>query len=763
MNPSLLRILFAVVWSFGLSGVAAAQGTLEVRVSTRAGAVVNATVTLRSLPDSALVADAATDTAGVARFTGIAAGRYATTAERLGFAAVAAVATVPSTGVARMQLDMREQVVDLPGVVVEARRRRARFEESAGATVMELSQRELKLLPALGEPDVLRAIEVLPGVVSTSDFSSAFNVRGGAADQNLILLDGLPIFNPFHLGGLFSVFNADMIARAELMAGGFSAHYGGRVASVLSVESDPGQPGTDVQGGLSLLAARAAAGVDVPDAWLPGGMHAGRARLSVRRSYFDHLLRPFFEFPYHLTDVQLFGETWTPGGGRLTLTAYTGRDVLDLAGIDSFPLMVRWDWGNDVIGGSWSMPITENAFLRVRAGHSRFATGIEFPEFGDTEFRSRINQSLLRTDLTASSAGMRLGAGVAIDHMRYDNFAFAGGTVFGEGADRGWLLGGYVQGDLSTGAWLLEAGMRGDVLLPGSHAAMTALQPRLAVKRFLDADRAIKLAVGRYAQFVHSLRDEELPLGIDVWVLAGNRAPVVVSNQVQLGFEAFIGDWFTAAEAFHRRFDGVTANNTAEDPNDPLDDLLVGRGRAHGADLQLRRESGRVRPMLALSWLKATRDFPDAALSYAPVFDRRLDADLVVQAMLPWRLELGARWHVGTGLPFTRPVGAYLYYEYSFIDGGWRLPDEPTDTMDTAIVLGPRNAERYPVYHRLDFSVRRPSVKSWGTITPYFDVLNVYDKRNVLFYFYQYDRVPPTRAGISMFPLLPTAGVEVRF
>ncbi|HSJ08312.1 MAG TPA: hypothetical protein VK928_00325, partial [Longimicrobiales bacterium] len=136
--------------------------------------------------------------------------------------------------------------------------------------------------------------------------------------------------------------------------------------------------------------------------------------------------------------------------------------------------------------------------------------------------------------------------------------------------------------------------------------------------------------------------------------------------------------------------------------------------------------------------------------------------DLVIQALLPRGVELGVRWNLGTGLPYTRPRGAYLMYDYSSRDGHWRTPAATGDTI-TAIVLGRRNAERYPLYHRLDVGVRRTFVRGWGSMTPFLDVLNVYDKRNVLFYFFEFDRTPPTRSGISMFPVLPTVGLEVRF
>jgi hypothetical protein len=752
-----------------------AQPVLEVRVATDAGGpVATATVTVRSLPDSMLLRSAETDRAGRVRLTGLPAARYVVRAERIGFQAGQRQIELVQGRTAVVDLVLREAAVGLPGVVVEAERRRTRFEESAGATVVELTQRDLKLLPAAGEPDVLRAIEILPGVVSTSDFSAAFNVRGGSADQNLILLDGLPIYNPFHLGGFFSVFNADMVERAEMLTGGFPAQYGGRVSSVLSVESDGGRPGFDVQTGVSILAARVAAGVDLPERPLSlVGLRDGRARVSVRRSYFDQLLRPFFDFPYHLTDVQGYAEAWTAGGGRVTLTGYTGRDVLDLTGTDSFPLRVRWRWGNDVVGASWARPLGSGRELTMRAGHSRFTTDIRFPEFDDTEFRSEINQTLLRSDFTGSIGSANVAAGAAVDRLWYDNLAASGGTVFGGGSARGWLLGSYAQLRLEPADWLIETGVRIDGWQPGGEAGVVVVQPRLAARRFFSGrDYAVKAAVGRYAQFAHSLRDEELPLGIDIWVLTGSRAPHVVSDQVQLGVEGYVShSWFAGLEAYRRSFDGVTAVNAADDPNDPTDDLLAGRGLSYGADVHVRRELGRVRPMLAVSWLKAWREFDDAIagsdppprLRYAPIFDRRVDIDFVLQAILPRGLELGVRWNMGTGLPYTRPVGAYARYDYSLLDRGWRVDGAATDTLSSAIVLGPRNAERYPMYHRLDASVRKTYVKRWGTLTPHADLLNLYDRRNVLFYFYQYGDSPPTRTGISMFPLLPTVGLEARF
>jgi hypothetical protein len=412
--------------------------------------------------------------------------------------------------------------------------------------------------------------------------------------------------------------------------------------------------------------------------------------------------------------------------------------------------------------------------LSVRGGHTRFQTSISFPEFDDTQFRSRIEQSLLRADLTLRPSGvLALGTGVAADHMRYDNLAQTGGTVFGQGNARGWLAGSYGQAQWSPPGWIFEAGVRLDSWNPQGSSPMTVAQPRLAMKRFLGSgEQALKLAAGRYAQFVHSLRDEELPLGIDIWVLSGPRAPQVVSDQVQAGLEGYLGPrWFGGVEVYARRFTGVTTFNPADDPNDANDDLLAGTGLSWGADLHVRRERGRIRPMVAVSWLRATRTFddllaasdPPPRVTYAPIFDRRLNVEFVLQAMLPRNFEAGARWSLGTGLPYTRPQGAYIFYEYDLLDRSWRWQGAESDTARSAVVLGPRNAERYPTYHRLDAGVRRTFRRGSAVYTPYLDVVNVYDQRNVLFYFYQYDDDPPTRSGVSMFPLLPTLGLEVRF
>ena len=773
-------------------------------------------VRLAPAGDSASARQTETDALGYFAFSGVAAGEHVLALSRIGVAGLRLRVRVDGDGVATVEgieeaapgeaapgaapgeavqagaapgdpadriavgavavdieITLASRAVELEGVVVEAEqsRDRARFEEAAGITVQEIGRAELKSIPGIAEADPLRAVEVLPGVTTVSDFSAAFNVRGGSADQNLILLDDIPIYNPFHLGNLFSVFNADMVARAELRAGGFPAEYGGRVSSVLTVETDAGDGVLSVDAGISVLASRAAVDGALPESVGSAlGFTSTRWRVSGRRSYFDVLLRPFTQFPYHLTDLQAVFEGWTSRGHRLRFTGYTGRDVLDLTGVSEVPLGVALSWGNDAFGGSWTNPMRGGGSLAVRGAFSRFTSDFGFDDFG-VAFDTRIQRGTLQVDLERRPRpGLRWKSGLAANDREYGNSAAAGGTTFNVNEGSGIELSAYSQLHWEWGDWLSEAGLRADHWRPESGGeATTALSPRLAVKRFVrDRNSALRLSAGRYTQFIHSLRDEEFPFGLDVWVLAGQDVPHVTSDQVQLGVESFFGDddaWFATLEGYYRTFDGVVAFNPADDPNDPFDDRISGRGTAYGADLYLRRDLGPTTGWISVSLLKTERTFPDTRvgtdpppdITYPPIFDRRVDVDLVLRRDLAWGLEGGLRFNFGTGLPYTRPVGAFQMYDPRTVD----MVLEPE--YETAVVLGPRNGHRYPARHRLDLSLRKTIERGWGTLVPYLNVINAYNQKNVLFYFFEYNRTVPRRSGISMIPILPTVGLEVSF
>lgn len=731
---------------------------------------------------------AETDEAGYFRIEELTEGAWILELHRLGYGTVQRAFEVRDGESTRLDVAMDAAVLEVAGIAVGGRRsrNRARFEDDAGTTSREISGEAIRLLPGFMEGDPLRAVEILPGVVSPTDFSASYNVRGGSSDQNLILLDGFPLFSPFHLGGVFSVFNADLIERVELQSGGFSAEDGGRVSSVLRIETDPGPGELQVDAGLSLLAGRAAVAGGLGEGINRRlGLESGRWRISARRSHVDRLLEPVADLPYVVRDVQAHFEGWTPGRDRLTLTGYTGRDVLDLERVstETFPLRLHWSWGNDLAGVRWMRTSDDGGRVELAAGGSRFDTQLRFTDFEDSEFASEVEQLLARGSIQRyMRGGWTAGGGLDLDRYRYANHARSGGTSLGAGSGAG--TGGAPWAELGwkrRGAWIVEGGIRLESWFPDHGQPLWIPSPRLSVKRFvMGGEGAVRASVGRYAQFAQSVRDEELPLGIDVWVTADDETPHLVSDQVQVGAERFFGGgWFAALDGYYRTFDGVIATNPARDPNRAGNELLDGHGRSYGADLFVERAEGDVTGSLSLSWLRAERTFPDvlaggtaaADVSYPPPFDRRLDLDVVVRAPLPGRWQASLRWHVGSGLPYTRPAAHFAHFEPRQTQDGrlrWQgaAPEaraEGEERRPYAIAMGERNGARYPAYHRLDLSIRGTFRPHWGRITPYLDLLNVYNQPNVLFYHYDFESDPPTRSGLSMFPVLPSVGVEVSF
>lgn len=766
----LVAAVLAACWP--PSSASAQQGSLAGRVRAEDGVpVADATVRLRSAADTTVQQLTGTDRLGFFVFRDVAPGNYSLTVARIGFGPRTQEVAVSAGAEAQLDVVLPVEPVELTGLVVETRRSRRRewFEESAGVTVEELNRAEIKSIPGIAEADPMRAVEVLPGVVTVSDFSSAFNVRGGSADQNLILLDGVPIINPFHLAGFFSVFNADMVERAELRSGGFPAEYGGRVSSVLSVETDLGDGEFGVDSGWSLLATRAAVGGDLPEGTKSGiGLASGRWRASGRRSYFDLLLP---DMPYYLMDFQGAFEAWTRRGDRFKLTAYSGRDILNVRPNDDFAGM-NSRWGNDVVGVSWTRPTRGGGALDLRASHSRFQMDFDFLNQADTDIVNGVSESVFGIDLERRpTPRSRWKSGVSAKRATSDYLSQIGGAVVREQNFGGWESAAYTQVSWNPSArWLVEGGVRVDYWVPGESASVVSVSPRAAIKRFVhDGNWAVRVAGGRFTQFLHSRRDERLPFGIDIWLLAEHGVTHVVSDQVQMGVEGYLGpddEWSVSAEGYYRSFDGVITLNLTEDPSDPLDDALSGDGTSYGADLMVRKSEGETTGWVSASFLKAVRRFPDTyspmtpppVVEHPPVFDRRLEVDLVLRRPMGWGLVGGLRWNFGTGLPYTLPLASYDLYDHRMVD---LLVEE--GCCRKGILLGPINGERYPARHRLDISLRKPMDKAWGRVVPYLSVINLYNRDNILFYVFDYRADGVGRRGISMMPFLPTAGVEVSF
>lgn len=630
---------------------------------------------------------------------------------------------------------------------------RARFEDLAQLSTITLGAPELRRVPSVLEPDVLRAIQLLPGTVAKNDFSIGFNVRGGEDDQNLIQLDGIPVFNPTHLAGLFSTFDTDAISQTDFLTGGFPAGYSGRLSSVLDIQLRDGDS-TRVRGAgqVSLLSSKL----------LLEGPLPGRASflVSARRTYMDAVVKTFtsYELPYYFTDL-LAKATLPTGAGKLSVTGYWGRDALSLNLVDSTETADRVDldlnWGNRLLGASWQLPVG-NGILRTRASLSNYTTTLGLiPDLVRYD-----NAALLLTGASALSfrpwTGHHVEVGGSVERyqMRLDLFSPALDASLMHSRYRTAVISGFVDEQWSPSRRvLLRPGVRVEHV---PQAGFTGFSPRVAAKFFLTKDMAITGSAGRYFQPVHSIRDQEFPITIwESWISADRNVAVAKSDHVVLGIEAwFARDIQVTLEGYRKTFANLASPNPVQDLRKQGDEFDPATGVSSGFDFLLRKHAGLVRGWVAYTFGTARRTVGD--LTYPPAHDRRHTLNIVVQMPGPLRSAMAVRWGYGSPLPYTAFVGEWEHRRYNPITHAF-------DDSNDEPVAGPRNGSRYPYYTRLDAGLRW-TFRKWGvTWEPYLQAVNLYNRRNVFLYFFDYKGIPPTRTGLSQMPLLPTFGLELRF
>jgi len=647
--------------------------------------------------------------------------------------------------------------VALAPVVISAMERpiaRERFEAEAQPSIVSLAPADIQRAPAVLEADVVRMVQYLPGSVAKNDYSIGYNVRGGESDQNLIQLDGIPIFNPSHLAGLFSTFDANAVSRTDFYSGGFPADYSGRLSSVLDIGLRSGNPDrVGVNGEVSLLSSKVL--VEGP---------AGRATwlASVRRTYADALVSLFSKevLPYYFTDA--LGKVTLPLGhrGSLAVTGYWGRDALDLeivkATAEREAQRLVFDWGNALVGASWRQPIGTRALLETRAGVSTFSTTLGLrPSI--LEFT---NDARLYTAQTVfmpapeARHDLRLGGAVESYAMNYgvtslalETDLFAAQyrpTVWSLFADDRWRAAGWL---------LLRPGARLDYVTGADRAVVS---PRLSFRAFLSPHDAIQGSAGRYYQAIHSIRDQEIPVTIfEFWIGADRFVPIGRADHLVLGYERWFGrDIQLTVEGYRKMFAGLVTPNPAQDLRVAGDEFIPADGDAWGGDLLLRKHSGIIRGWIAYGYTRTIRRAQGR--EYPPAHDRRHTLNIIGYVPGPLGSDMGVHFGLGSPLPYTGWIGEWDHQLYDAINH--EFGDSEREPLSSTI-----NGQRYPTYTRLDVSFRWQFEKWGGLWEPYVSVANAYNRKNPFVYIFDYGTTPATRTGVSQIPLLPTFGVEFWF
>ncbi|MFC7358597.1 carboxypeptidase-like regulatory domain-containing protein [Jejudonia soesokkakensis] len=629
-------------------------------------------------------------------------------------------------------------------------------------SVNSLSISTIKKMPVvLGEVDVIKSITLLPGVTNAGEGSSGFNVRGGAADQNLILLDEATLYNSSHLFGFFSVFNPDAIKDLTLYKGGIPARYGGRVSSVLDIyQKDGNNKEYHAQGGIGLVASRLL---------VEGPIKKEKASFLVGgRSSYAHLFLPLFDndnlaYFYDLNTKISYN---IDADNRLYLSGYFGRDVFSIA--DSFSN----SFGNATLNLRWNHLFSEKLFSNLSVIYSDYFYGLELG-FVEFDFESGIRNLNLKYDFTSFlSDDIELKYGINSIYYKF-NPGEIRPTTETSGINRFKLTDKYafenalyVDAEIELSEKIaIQAGLRLSTFNRlGQNAlniyendnpitynedldiyqkatpidtisfsrsetikSFATLEPRLALAYQLDESSSVKASYNRTSQYIHLISNTTSPTPFDIYAPSGKYIEPQLADQVAIGYFKQFEKYALEVESFYKtvknRLDYVDdADLIANDAVEQI--LLNGKARAYGLEVLLRKTEGKLQGWIAYTLSKSEQQTPGRTPQeiginngqwYNAAWDKTHDISITAQYELNAKWNFGANFIYQTGQPSTFPNGQYVFNDII-------VP-----------VYEARNSSRLPSFHHLDLSatwIPKPnSDKKWKSEWV-FSIYNVYDRSN---------------------------------
>ncbi len=673
---------------------------------------------------------------------------------------------------------------------------------------VELDMEQVKTLPALlGEVDVLKTIQLLPGIQSAGEGNSGFYVRGGGPDQNLILVDNAVVYNPSHLFGFFSVFNADAVKNIDIIKGGMPASYGGRLSSVLDISLNEGNNKRfGAKGGIGLISSRLT---------LEGPIVKDKSSfiVSARRTYIDVLLKPFIDrsedysgSSYYFYDLNAKVNYRFSDKDQLFVSGYFGRDQFGFADNEA-GFAAEIPWGNAIASMRWNHLFGPKLFMNTTVTFSdyKFKFGMDYGDFsfalrsGVQDWSGKVMLNYYPNNRHEIKAG-----------VDYTYHAFTpttvklktGDTEFDTGED--YILYShevafFVSEDFDlTERFKINAGVRATYFAhvgpytkftPSGEGDFGALngpteetfangekvgdyfkpEPRLALRYSLNKKSSVKASYTHNYQYLHlaSLAGSSLPT--DVWVPSTDRTAPQFGIQYALGyFRDFKQGMFeTSVEVYYKDMKNLVEykeGTLLEDQvNDNLDNhFTYGKGYSYGVELFINKRLGDFTGWVGYTWSRTMRQFDDIneGVEFPAKFDRTHDLSVVLAYALKEKWVFTTTFVYGTGNAITLPVERY------FIEG--RLVD----------VYGPRNSFRMDAYHRLDVGItynvsefklvkdkinggkikKKRMFDSSFTLSVY----NVYNRKNPYFIFFSNDgdlqsgEIEVVAKQVSLFPILPS-------
>ena len=683
-------------------------------------------------------------------------GEYTLVASYLGFEDQRR--TVELFGNTTVDFDLGESGTLLNEVVVVAEEEDGNVRE-VQMSVENLQMATIEKIPALlGEVDVLRSIQLLPGVTSVGEGAAGFNVRGGSIDQNLVILDEAPVFNSSHLFGFFSVFNPDAVKGVKLYKGGIPSRYGGRLSSILDVRMKEGNNKQfEVQGGIGTIFSRLS--VEAPIV-----KNKSSFLLAGRRSYIDVLAAPFLGDDLAGTKLNFYDLTLKTNyrisdKDQLFLSGYLGRDVFapgDAAG---------FSWGNTTGTLRWNHLFNDQLFSNLTFYYSDYDYAINFgddPEEDSFDWDASIVNFSLKPEfswfLTPENIVRFGGQGIYYRFEPANAVAVSDGTEIDISINNQWATetAVFLEHELSLfdNRVKLNYGLRashfaylggrpvyefGEPFATGLPRPVTDirqtergetvadwfnLEPRASVQLQIGNQSSLKASYMRTAQYIHLLSNTTASIPLDIWTPSTNNIAPSLADQVALGlFRNFKENTYEGSlEVYYKSFDNLLDYVDGADLvlNEFVEgQTLVGDGRAYGTEFQLKKVKGRFSGWISYTLAKTERrtEGVNNGEYYPSRFDQTHNLNLTGFYELSPRTTLSATFVYNTGTPVT--LASAGYYQL-----GYFIPHNEA---------GGRNNFRIPDYHRLDLSVtldpKPDSSKRWQGQWV-FGVYNLYGRRN---------------------------------
>ena len=593
---------------------------------------------------------------------------------------------------------------------------------------IKVTQSQLSALPALAEADIFRTLQALPGVLQLSEFSTGLVIRGGNTDQNLILLDGITVYNPSHLGGVFSNFIVDAIKEANLTKGGFNAEYGGRLSAVLDVISREGnRKKINAKFDISLLSAKST---------IEGPFYKGAWLVSGRRTYFDIV---FSELgynsipPYYFYDIQGHVFTDLTYKDRLSISFYNGIDDFEYG-----DLALQGDWGNETISLKYRRLFNQKLIGNFMIAKSKFFINFGLGGSSGINEEDTINDQTISGDFSYfinNNVTLKTGFQYKNLGFSYESF-FDTDTLFST-ITKPQEFSAYSQIKfIMNDKWVIEPGLRLNYYDSNNKKSYPNL--RLGLKYIMQTDEFINLSLGNYNQFLFTFQDDFNPPLLDAWIAIDRSVDAGKAEHFVLGYEKYTNNYKFQLEGYYKNiynmltFIDQRATTDEEVSDETLSDILTAsNGNAGGIEFFIQKLKGDLTGWLAYTLSYSIKEMEGQ--TYFTNWDRRHVFNFIGSYKIPKFLKnwaLNWKFTYQSGQAYTPILGYYL-------------EDMDEASMKWRSIPGGRNSGRYPDYHRLDLGMTKDfkiTKKIKGSF--FAQAINVYARNNIFRYLYTTKNIP---------------------